>query len=100
MKIQWCVNTELAVCRLSLFTRGGQLRKEIPDINEVVVKDLPGLIQYTEDGPILDGVIDVLPILAPDHDVALAKNCKLLRKRALFHFQAKTELINRDFSGT
>jgi hypothetical protein len=33
----------------SLFPHRGKLRKEVPDVYQVVVEDLPGIVEQTKD---------------------------------------------------
>lgn len=47
------VNTEEDL-PTSFFPDRSQLLKKVFDINQMVIKNLPRLIQYTEDSPILD----------------------------------------------
>src|SRR5208283_686864 len=81
----------------SLLPRRGKLRKEVPDVYQVVVEDLPGIVEQTKDCLVWHRVVDVLAFLATDYNAALSQDCKLLRKRTLFGFQAGAELIDADF---
>lgn len=83
----------------SLLPRWAKLGKEVPDVYQVVVEDLPGLVKQTKDCLVRHGVVNVLAFLAADYNAALAQDCKLLRKRALFNFQSGAELIDADFPG-
>ncbi len=83
--------------RRSLFHRWGELRKEIPDIYEVVVEDLPGVVQQTKDCLVWHRVVDVLAFLAADYNAALSQDCKLLRKRTLFNFKTGAEFVYANF---
>ncbi len=84
----------------SLVTCRRQLRKKIPYINKVVVKDLPGFIQQAEDCWIPHRIVDVLGFLPAKHNVALAQDCKLLRQRALLDIEPIAQVVDADLTTT
>jgi hypothetical protein len=60
------------MCR-SLWLRWTELRKQVPYIYQVVVEDLPGVVEQAKDCLVWHRVVDVLAFLAADYDAALCK---------------------------
>jgi hypothetical protein len=75
-----------------------QLRKEIPDVDQVVIENVAGIVQHPEDRWVLNRVKDVLPFLAGQHDAALAQHGELLRYRGLFDPKPLTEIAYADLA--
>src|SRR5437588_11714517 len=64
----------------------------------MVVEDLPGILEETEDCWIAHRVKDVLAFLAAFHDVAFPQNRQLLRQRALFHRETGAQIVDPDLA--
>jgi len=74
------------------------LRKQVFDVNQMVVENLLRDIEQPENCGISYGVVNVQSFLTADHDVAGAQDGELLRERALLDLEKATKLIDANLS--
>src|SRR5229473_2922975 len=70
------------------------LLKHVSHAHQVVVKDIFGHVEKTEQSRVGDGVIHIAPSFASNHDVAHSQNCKLLRNVRGFNLQNFSEFVD------
>jgi len=83
----------------SLLTCWCQLRKEVADIDELVVEDLACVVQQANDSRVGNRIEDVLRFLASDNDIALPQHRQLLGKGALLNLEPNAKFIYSHFAG-
>src|ERR1035437_4460428 len=78
--------------------RRGQLRQEIPNVDQVVVEDLLRIVQQAKNSRLANRIEHVLCILPPHDNIAFPQDGQLLRERTLLNVQPYAQVVHSDLA--